>query len=203
MNYLVQKYYQLGETILKLIYLNLLWYLFVFLGLIAFGIIPSTMSLFYIYRKNIHKQSFKVIFREYLQYYKSYFIRANIYGVVFTAAAYLLLVLYFYLQNPGTTSALIAYYIVVVLMIVFCAALIYFFPIYVHFKLDNFALYLKWPLTVALLNPAMTLMLLFGAGVVNYVVFKYLSGIWIFFGVSMNIYLIQMTVQRIYYKYEA
>ncbi|KRG11791.1 hypothetical protein ACA29_14620 [Lederbergia galactosidilytica] len=49
-NKLFNNFYQFGETVLLLLYVNALWICFTLLGLIIFGLGPSTVAMYTIFR---------------------------------------------------------------------------------------------------------------------------------------------------------
>ncbi|QKE74484.1 YesL family protein [Arthrobacter citreus] len=134
------KLFTICEWIMKLAYVNLLWFLFSIAGLIIFGFFPATVALFTIVRKWILKEADLPIWRTFLAVFLKEFKNANKLGLVFIFSGIFLAFDVFYIR---TVEGLFQFILIVPLLIitaVYLMILLYIFPIYVHydFKLKEY-----------------------------------------------------------------
>ncbi|PEJ58633.1 hypothetical protein CN692_10210 [Bacillus sp. AFS002410] len=134
------KLFTVCEWIMKLAYVNLLWFLFSIAGLIIFGFFPATVALFTIVRKWILKETDLPIWRTFLAVFLKEFKNANKLGSVFIFSGIFLAFDVFYIR---TVEGLFQFILIVPLLIitaVYLMILLYIFPIYVHydFKLKEY-----------------------------------------------------------------
>ena len=196
----VNKYYTVSVKITKLLYLNLLWTVFMLLGIGVFGIMPSTVAMFSVTRKWIIEETEIPIFKTFWNTYKKEFLKSNVYGLFFVFTGYLMLVAYGILRTQVTIPYLIASYVVIGLLILLLMTISYFFAIYVHFDLKPLD-YIKWPLIVGINHPILTFIVVVGVTLVNYLFFKFIPGLLLFTGASINAYVVNWTVSKIYPLY--
>lgn len=122
------------EWITRLAYLNLLWIFFSIVGLIIFGVGPSTVSLFSIIRKWIMGESNISIFPSFWLIYKRELKKANLLWFSFL---FIFLIMYvdWVLINSMTGilhNILLGIFVIIALLL--AVVLIYIFPVYVHFE---------------------------------------------------------------------
>lgn len=196
----VSNYYNFAVKITKLLYLNLLWGVFTLLGLIIFGIMPSTVAMFSVTRKWILGDSNIAIFETFWETYKKEFLKANGYGIVFGGVTYILLVGYQILRTQITIPYVIAGYITIGLLLVTLVVITYFFPVYVHFDI-KMSDYLKWPLVIGINHPILTVLLVGGLTIISYLLLKYTPGILLFVGGSLTAYISNWAVAKVYPLY--
>ncbi|MEL3970864.1 DUF624 domain-containing protein [Rossellomorea oryzaecorticis] len=136
---------------LKLAYLNLLWMLFTFIGLLIFGFFPATTAMFTIVRKWLLREENLSVFPEFWRTYKKEFLRSNGYGLIFMVIGY---ILYYDFTFIGLNSGKLTFLVPVLLLILiwYIITLLFFFPVYVHFDLPFFKT-LKQTLLLALTSP--------------------------------------------------
>lgn len=202
MNRIANTYYDYAIKLMKLMYLNLLWIVFTLLGLGIFGLLPATTAVFAVTRKwNTGIKDFP-IFNTFWEIYKKEFVQSNLYGLVFIGVSYLLLVSYRILRTQITLPYLIASYIVIGLLLLLLIGITYFFPIYVHFDLKK-SDYLKWPLIIGINHPILTLILVGGVGLMQYLALEYSPGILLFLGTSLTAYIVSWGVSKVYPLYTA
>lgn len=175
------------DWIMKLAYVNLLWFLFTIVGLIVFGFMPATVALFTIVRKWLMKEIDIPIWRTFLMVYKQEFRKANALGLLLAIGAFLIFVDFqFSLHIAGG----IRFAMVVLLLIMTCFYLIlllYIFPVYVHYDLQIFG-YLKNAFFLGVLHLHMVFLMLIGVLSVIYLLF-YLPGCIPFFSVVVIAYI--------------
>ncbi|KLT18613.1 hypothetical protein AA980_09445 [Neobacillus vireti] len=113
-------------------YLQLLWIIFVIIGLGAFGIFPSTAAMFSVVRKWIMGEVDVPVFKTFWKTYKTEFIKVNGLGWILVAIGWLLYIdLHFFTFGESMGSSI--FKIVTLLITYFyVTTCIYFFPIFVH-----------------------------------------------------------------------
>jgi uncharacterized membrane protein YesL len=136
---------------LKLAYLNLLWVLFTFAGLVAFGFFPATAALFTVVRKWQLRDGTGPVFTSFWHTYKKEFFKSNGYGLIFTVIGYILYYDFTFIgMNSGKLTFLVP--VIVLILIWYMITLFFFFPVYVHFDLPFWKV-LKQSLLIALTSP--------------------------------------------------
>lgn len=157
------KFNQIVYWMLKIAYINLLWIFFTTIGLLVFGIFPATAAMFAIARKWVilGERDFK-IFQEFWSFYRKDFFKLNGFAFIFVAIGYLLYYDVTFLQlNRGRFEFLIPALLLIVIS--YLVTLLFFFPVFVHFKL-NFFQYIKQAFLIAITSPVETIaMILSGA----------------------------------------
>ncbi|WP_042146655.1 YesL family protein [Paucisalibacillus sp. EB02] len=136
------KFYLIANWMLRIAYLNILWIFFTFVGFVFFGIFPATSAMFSITRKWIfHRERNIKLFKTFWTAYKQDFLKQNGYGLIFLLVGYFIYYDITFIQlNPGQFQ-----FLVPVIVLIFAASIItllFFFPVFVHFKLSFFQ-YLK------------------------------------------------------------
>ena len=124
------KLYESIEWVTRFAYLQLLWILGTFAGLIIFGIYPATGAVFSVTRQWLQGNSDKKLLPMFISYYRQDFVKTNLLG---TWVTFLLLLIYlnvFYLQNQASLLAIpfLAFLFIISLY------LLYVFPVYAHFE---------------------------------------------------------------------
>ncbi|WP_129726658.1 YesL family protein [Ectobacillus funiculus] len=157
----VGKLFTVCEWIMKLAYVNILWFLFTAAGLVMFGFMPATVALFTIVRKWLLKEIDIPIWRTFLTVYKNEFRKSNILGFILAVCGTLIYIDFqFLLSTEGITQLVMSIF----LLIIACFYLIllsFFFPVYVHYDLKVFD-YLKYAVLLGALNFHMVLFMLAG-----------------------------------------
>jgi len=126
--------YRICDWISKFAYVNLLWMFFTLVGLIIFGIAPSTVALFTIIRKWIMGEHHIKIFSSFWEVYKREFKKANI---LWSSLVVVLLFMYIDLVLIQAMQGVLHYFFLtcfVIMSIILSIILLYIFPVYVHFE---------------------------------------------------------------------
>ncbi|WP_246880458.1 YesL family protein [Sporosarcina sp. 6E9] len=146
-----ESFNNIAHRMIELIYINILWILFTILGLGIFGIFPATVSMFTIVRKIIVKEEKFKIFNTFWRTYHMEFMRTNGFAIIFYLVGYFL---YYDLQFLQLNVGKFQFLYPVLILIFFSGliTLLFFFPVYVHFKLSYFQ-YLKQSFLIALTSP--------------------------------------------------
>ncbi len=168
--------------------LNFLWVIGTLLGLIVFGIMPSTVAMFYILRKWIQGNLEIPLITTFINIYKEEFIRSNKCGlpffILFLFLSFDLIILY----NMQESYSLILYILVMTVLFFVSISFMFFFPTYVHFKYTNKE-YVKNSFIIALTSPMQTGLIFVGFLILSYIV-KGRLGFAAFFFISIPSYLV-------------
>ncbi|QUG40226.1 DUF624 domain-containing protein [Psychrobacillus sp. INOP01] len=140
----------IAYKVLRLAYINILWLLFCILGLGVFGIFPATTAMFAITRKLIIGEKNFKIFPAFWKYFKQDFMKANGFGIIILLTIYLLYFDFKFVQQNNNFQFLLP--ILIFIFISFIITLIFFFPVYSHFKLRFFQ-YIKQSFFIAITSP--------------------------------------------------
>lgn len=153
--------FKISDVIMRLAYLNLLWFAGALAGGIILGVMPATVALFSIVRSWQLEDETLIFHQEFLKVYKSEFLKSNLLGLGMGAVGYLLFI------NFQVTSLIVENQTIIVVLIfsnilaaVFLGLLILFiFPIYVHFEMSLFEK-VKFAVLFGITNPHITFALL-------------------------------------------
>src|SRR5699024_11923190 len=75
-------FYRLCVWVTRFAYVNVLWFLFTFLGLVFLGAMPSTVAMFAVIRKWVTGVKEVPIFKTFLESYLTEFVKANMLGYI-------------------------------------------------------------------------------------------------------------------------
>ncbi|MCT2537028.1 YesL family protein [Aquibacillus koreensis] len=152
--------YRILEWIMWIAYVNLLWFGFSLLGLIVLGIFPATVAMYTVWRDLLIGKPVK-FFNTFLHTFKSEFFKANLIGFVLLIVGY---ILYLDLQFLPNVTGAMSYVLRIGLIfvgILYIIALLYIFPVYVHFDL-KFRSYFKQAILIGVFSPIMTIAMVVG-----------------------------------------
>jgi uncharacterized membrane protein YesL len=153
------KLFTLCEWVMKLAYVNLLWFLFTIVGLVIFGFFPATVALFTIVRKWIVKETDLPIWRTFLTVFLKEFKSSNKLGLVFIFSGIFLAFDVFYIRTIEGVFQFILIIPLLIIAAVYLMVFLYIFPLYVHyeFKLKD---YLKNAFFLSVFHFHITLLML-------------------------------------------
>lgn len=174
------------EWIWRFMLLNFLWVIFMLLGGVVLGVMPSTIATFYILRKWVQGEFDMNLFKTFKDIYKKEFIDSNKCGFVFFAIFAFLAFDLNILYRMQPLYSTILYVIVMAVLFFVSISFVYFFPTYVHFKQTNKE-YIKNSFALALGSPMQTILLFIGFGILAYIV-KANPGLLMFFGAVIPSY---------------
>lgn len=188
------------EWIVRLVYLNILWILFSFIGLGIFGIGPATVSLFNIVRKINRGGTDISIWKEFNHTYRRYFWRAN--GLMLVLIPiYIFIYMDYVIIRMFPESYLIdniVFPAVVILSILILVLTCYLFAVFVHFELSFWGNF-KHALLVSVVFPLNTVMMVLGLFIFSIVLFLF-PAISIFYLISVPTLIIQMCALKAFGK---
>ncbi|MFB5663396.1 YesL family protein [Alteribacillus sp. HJP-4] len=191
-------FYQAGEIVLFLIYINVLWVLFSAAGLLLFGVGPSTMAMFTVFRKWAMGRTDMAVFREFWRAYCQQFLRANaLIWVLFAFGAAIYTNLnYFVVDNEWLN--LLYRYVLFVTAFLYGLMLLYIFPVFVHYE-TSFFRYFKNALLIALYHPLRSIYII-AAFFTLYHLFFTLPVLILFFGASLTAFIMMWISYRTFIK---
>ncbi|TES50287.1 DUF624 domain-containing protein [Halalkalibacterium halodurans] len=153
------KIMKLFEWIMRLVYLNLLWLLFSFIGGIILGVMPATASLFAVFRKWYQKEDDFPLFQTYLNEFKRSFKIANLVGQTLVLIGGILYLDVLLLLGTSHWMGQLLLMGVGALSFIYLVTLLYIFPTLVHFDL-SYKQYFKHSFLLGVLQPFRTLLLM-------------------------------------------
>lgn len=152
---------RLFTWVVRLTFVNFLWLLFTLLGGVVLGFGPATVAMFSVTRQWQTGDPDVAIFTTFWRTFRADFWSANALSwllAVLGAALWLDIRL---LPLQGGVVGVLLGSLSVGLLIAFCVALLFVFPLFVHFRLKTLQ-HLKWGLAIGLGHPLLTLAM--GAG---------------------------------------
>ncbi len=183
--------YSICQWISRLAYINLLWLLFMGLGIFIFGVAPSTAAMFSTIRKWLQGESNFPIFTFFLETYKKEFKNANLLGVVLFGIMISLYLAWRVISSvqgflsPILTGCLVG--AVFLLLIV----MLYVFPVFVHYEYKTLQ-YIKTAFLISISYPLYTIAMLLAA-ISVFLVSIFFSGVGLlFFGSGLSFTLMYM-----------
>lgn len=149
-------FYRFGETVLLLLYVNVLWILFTLLGLVIFGIGPSTIAMYTVFRRWSMGESDVPVFVTFWKSFKGNFFKANLLALILIVVGYMLYVNRNYFQLDDAWFSIIVRYIILIVSFIYAIMLIYIFPLFVHYD-NKFTNYFKNSILIAVYHPIRTI----------------------------------------------
>ncbi|MDR4888380.1 YesL family protein [Fredinandcohnia sp. QZ13] len=156
----MDKIYSLCQWISRLAYVNLLWLLFMGIGLFVLGAAPSTAAMFSIFRKWIKGETGIPVFSFFWENYKKEFWKANCLGTVLTGIS---IVLYLDWRLISSIQGFLKPILIGCLLgvgFLFLVVMIYIFPVYVHYDYKTLQ-YIKTAFLIGISYPLHTIAMIF------------------------------------------
>lgn len=174
---------RISEWILKLLYLNILFIAFSFLGMLILGIFPAIAAMLFVIRKWLMGDTEIPMFKTFWQSYKKDFLRSNLLGFIMTFFG-LTIYLYYILLNQLGESILWLRYPLLMISFVYIVFLSYVFPVFVHYDLKIVRV-LKTTLYIMSVSPLSTIMMISGSMIIYFAI-SYYPGLVPLFGGSLT-----------------
>ncbi|SFM43204.1 Uncharacterized membrane protein YesL [Gracilibacillus orientalis] len=199
-NGFISKFYFFGETVLLLLYVNFLWVCFTLLGAIVFGIGPSTVAMFTIFRRWSKGEEDIPAFKVFWQTFKKEFKRANGLGLLILLFTYMLYINFNFLQLDNEWMQQMIKNVLIIVSVVFGIMVAYIFPMYVHYdnKLYN---YFKNAILITIYSPIRTIYLIAACLTLYYLYFT-LPVFLFFLGGSLSSLVIMWISYRTFVRLE-
>lgn len=191
----VEKVNHIFISILNLVYVNLLWVLFTLLGLVVFGIGPSTYALVSICRQWIRGNTVPVLYT-YWKYYKECFRESVMISWIYLFSGVVLLVDLLHVTNWYMRVALF------MISFIYLLSLIFIFPIMAHYDWKGIFFKIKMSFLFGFSCLQYSLVLFLVSSVIYWTVTKFFPGILTFLGISFLFYLITWTANQVFTRME-
>lgn len=192
----MNRLYLLTEWISKLAYLNFLWFAFSVLGLIVFGIMPATVTLYSIIRRWLKDDEDIPIFKTFLQTYKQEFLKSNLIGGIL-AVFYAIIVLDLLFLKVGSNFSFVT---IPIYLFIFAVVMttIYIFPVHVHYDYKLWSL-IKNSFLFMIINPLTSAIIVLSL-IITFYIMKVLPALIIFYGISFPAFLIMVSCYMAFEK---
>jgi len=148
----------ISEWIINMALLNLIWFSLTLLGGVLFGWGPATVAVMAVQRQQFREMEKVKIWEVAWSTYRKSFLQANGLGWLFQISGLLLLFYSFTLTHWNGVLMFIFAGIFFMIALLFAIALIFIFPVYVHYEL-NFFEYVRYALTIGLSYLHVTVMM--------------------------------------------
>ncbi|WP_223588152.1 YesL family protein [Neobacillus bataviensis] len=191
--------HRISVWVLRLMYVNLLWLVFTFLGLVILGLFPATTAMFAVVRKWVMKQDIYV-FQTFWTVYKSEFIKSNWVGLILIALGSFLYSNIKIIEVISMPILKLLYIPNVILILIFLLTLFYIFPVLVHFHVGVKGV-IKNAVILMTINPIATLIMAVFTGIFFFITFKF-PGIIPFFSGSVPAFLLMTLCNYTFTKYQ-
>lgn len=162
-------FHEASEWIVRLVWTNILWFVFIAAGLGVFGIMPATIALFTVTRRWKMGNLDVSILKVFKETFRKEFIRSNILGLIFAAIGVFLYIDLKIAENMEGTFSVILYVFISFIILLYLNAFIHLFPVYVHFEylLRD---YIKQSFIISLISPVSTILMAAGLFFIGYLI---------------------------------
>ncbi|WP_277678477.1 YesL family protein [Gracilibacillus dipsosauri] len=192
--------YNCCEWVMKLTYLNILWFLFTLIGLVFLGFGPATLAMFSVSRKWILEKEEVPVFQVFWHNFKKNFFQANLLVYTHLILVYLLSVYYLLISGLEGVIGDLFQVITLVTTCYFILIICMSFPLFSHAKLSIFH-YLKYSAMIVISHPFHMLALAFSILLIC-LLFLLLPGLIPFFSGSMTSLVTMYIASNIFRKLE-
>nr|WP_263323638.1 YesL family protein [Neobacillus sp. Marseille-Q6967] len=186
------KLYHACQWITRLAYINLLWLLFMALGLFVFGAAPATAAMFSLIRKWLKDETDIPVFQYFWKTYKKEYWKANALGSILLGMSIIL-----YLDWRLISSIQGSFYPILLgcligVFFLFLIVIIYIFPVFVQYEYKTLQ-YIKTAFLLGISYPLYTMVMIFAMFCVIVISIVF-NGIGIlFFGSAISFVLMYIT----------
>ncbi|WP_346208086.1 DUF624 domain-containing protein [Caldifermentibacillus hisashii] len=192
----VEKINHFLMRILNLVYLNFLWILFTLLGLVIFGIGPSTYAIVSICRQWVKGNDDLSVLPSFWKYYKESFKESVIISWIYLLVGYILTIDLLYVSN---------WYLRVLFLLiafVYLLSLIFIYPTMAHYNWKGIFLKIKMAFLFGFSQLQYSLVLILVIITSYLVAVRIFPGILAFFGISFLFFIITWTANQIFTRME-
>lgn len=193
--------YQICIWITRISYINLLWIGFSLVGLVVLGTIPATAAMFGVIRKWILEDQELPVFKTFWNLFKQEIIRSNILGYILLIAGGILYLDFKFINGQEGHLTFLLTFFLLPLLFFYIIILLYIFPVFVHFDMKIIQ-YIKWSFIIAVKHPILTLSMLVLVAIASYFMLVEIPGMFIFFGGSVNAFILMWGAIQTFTKYE-
>ncbi|EOR21283.1 DUF624 domain-containing protein [Cytobacillus oceanisediminis] len=192
----VEKINHIFTTILNLVYVNFLWWLFTLLGVGLFGAGPATYALVSILRQWMRGNTNIPIFSSYWKYYKESFKESMITSWIYVLIGYVLVIDLLYVTNWYLKVCLI------IICFLFFLSAIFIYPLMAHYNWKGIFFRIKMSFIFGFSCLQYTLLLFVVIGATYWTAITFFPGILTFFGISFLFYVITWTANQVFTRIE-
>lgn len=186
---------EVSEWIVRLVWTNILWFVFIVAGLGVFGIMPATVALFAVTRKWKMKELDVSILKIYKETFKKEFVRSNCIGLIFAALGFFLYVDLRIAENMEGTFSVILYVFISFIILLYLNTIVHFFPVYVHYHY-SIKEYIKQSFIISLISPFSTLLIGIGLFFIGYLITNMLGLLPFISGVLPAYWIMNVCINR-------
>ncbi|WP_066186877.1 MULTISPECIES: YesL family protein [Gracilibacillus] len=184
MNGFMRFFYQFGNWLFNMMYLQVLWYGFTAIGLGIFGIVPATLATAAVIHKWFKEGSDISVYKVFWQTYKKAFLKGNGLGLIWFVIG-----IFFYADYVISRDMIQSFYFhifIVVIMVLYTITVFHFFVVYNRYELTFFR-YFKQTVLIGLIRPFESLAMLIALFPLYYL-YNFLPVLVIFMGVPLTLY---------------
>ncbi|MDU1844764.1 DUF624 domain-containing protein [Niallia alba] len=192
----VEKINCIFTTILNLVYVNFLWWLFTLLGVGLFGAGPATYALVSILRQWMRGNTNIPIFSSYWKYYKESFKESMITSWIYVLIGYVLVIDLLYVNNWYLKVCLI------IICFLFFLSAIFIYPLMAHYNWKGIFFRIKMSFIFGFSCLQYSLLLFVVIGATYWTAITFFPGILTFFGISFLFYVITWTANQVFTRIE-
>ncbi|MGE8078037.1 YesL family protein [Peribacillus loiseleuriae] len=186
---------EVSEWIVRLVWTNILWFVFIVAGLGVFGIMPATVALFAVTRKWKMKELDVSILKIFKETFKKEFVRSNCIGLIYAAIGFFLYVDLRIAENMEGTFSVILYVFISFIILLYLNTIIHFFPVYVHYHY-SIKEYIKQSFIISLISPFSTILIGIGLFFIGYLITNMLGLLPFISGVFPAYWIMNVCINR-------
>lgn len=188
----------IANWIIRLAYVNVLWLVFSALGLIIFGLFPSTIALFTVIRQWIKHGTHIPVWKTYKDTFKKDFMEANLIGYFYSIIGVVTFIdLRFFQTQSGLIYTTLSYTFIMI-SVVYVIIGLFLLPVYVHYDFKMLQ-YIKHTFFIVTSKPLIFLIILIVFTFVC-VVMLFIPGLIVLFGISLPAFIIMWTSYNVFTK---
>ncbi|MBY0147563.1 YesL family protein [Neobacillus niacini] len=180
------------QWITRLAYINLLWLLFMILGLFVLGAAPATVAMFTLIRKWIMGESDLSVFTTYWETYKKEFWKANSLGFILAGIGIILYLDWRLISSLQGSLYPILMGCLIGVVFLFLVITLFIFPVYVQYEYKTLQ-YIKTAFLLGISYPLYTMVMISAAICVS-AISIFFNGVGIlFFGSGLSLALMYIS----------
>jgi uncharacterized membrane protein YesL len=196
----IGKIYSLCEWIMRLAYLNILWILFTFAGLILFGLVPATTAMFAVTRKWVLGNTDIKLFITFWEIYRKEFFKVQPFGLFLILVGFVFWIDYQFYIEGNAAVFLPVKFLIAGLFVLYVLFLLFIFPVYAHYQFKPLQ-YVKNVLLIVLSYPLESILMICGCLFMYMFVINF-SGLSLFLSVSPLAFWLTFISHHVFSKME-
>jgi uncharacterized membrane protein YesL len=180
------------QWITRLAYINLLWLLFMILGLFVLGAAPATVAMFTLIRKWIMGESDLPVFTTYWETYKKEFWKANSLGFILAGISIILYLDWRLISSLQGSLYPILMGCLIGVVFLFLVITLFIFPVYVQYEYKTLQ-YIKTAFLLGISYPLYTMVMISAAICVSAISIFFNGVGLLFFGSGLSLALMYIS----------